>query len=328
MVYDKKRTSKVKGEKTMDLSTKLLSQIAAMVMVTLLGVVFIRAHMLKEKDSQVLSKIILYGANPCILFNSFNMDYDREKALGFAAGLIAAAVVYAVFILVERILKKTVNPDPIERVSIILTNAGYILIPLVAAVLGSEYVFYCCSFLVVQTLVIWTYVLVDLGQGHMVSLKKVALNPNIIAIAAGLIVFFAKIPVPDVIQSACTTLGNATGGLSMLVIGLAIGGMKIKDIFSNGKAYVVCAERLILYPVIIVILIWASHICDVFPFVQKAMLCTVLASAAPCGVLVTQFAELFGLDAEKSGVICILSTFFCIITIPAMVLLFQVLCTS
>lgn len=131
----------------MELSLSLLEQISAMVIVAILGMVFIRGHMLQEADSRILAKVVLYGTNPCMLFNSFQMEFSGDKAQGFLIGLIAAAVIHLVFIAMEKLIQKPLRLDAVERTSLVFTNAEYILIPLVHATLGSEYVFYCCPFI-------------------------------------------------------------------------------------------------------------------------------------------------------------------------------------
>ena len=307
----------------MELSLSLLEQISAMVIVAILGMVFIRGHMLQEADSRILAKVVLYGTNPCMLFSSFQMEFSGDKAQGFLIGLIAAAVIHLVFIAMEKLIQKPLRLDAVERTSLVFTNAGYILIPLVHATLGSEYVFYYCPFIVIQTFLIWTYLLVDMGQKNMVKVRKVLLNPNILAIILGLVTFFGQIKIPHVLDSSITLLGDATGALTMLIIGMAIGMMPLKRIFSQGRAYLVASLRLLVFPGIIIAIIWASHICVFFPVAEKVLLNSVMAAAAPVGTIVTQFSELFGLDGHKAGSINILSVFFCIITIPMLVFVYQ-----
>lgn len=310
----------------MELSILLMKQIFAMVIIMLVGFVFVRMKILKEQDSKILSRIILYAACPCTILDAFMMDYSFEKAEGFLIGIVGAVIVHIIFVVITAPTAKALGFNPIEKVSLWATNAGYILIPLVSATLGGEFVFYCSAFIVIQTIFFWTYLLISLGQEQDVSLKKVILNPNIIAIMLGLILFFGRLKLPVILTSAVTNMGNATGALSMLVIGMSIGNVDLKGIFTNVRAYLVVAFRLIVFPVIVILLIWLSHVCSVNPVAKNVLLCTILASAAPVATAVTQFAELYDITPRQAGVINVLSVFGCIITMPVMVWLYQFLC--
>lgn len=310
----------------MELSILLMKQIFAMVLIMLVGFAFVKLHMLKESDSKILAKIILYAACPCTIVNSFMMDYSKEKAEGLLIGLVAAFIVHVVFIFLGVGAERLLHLNVIEKVSLVATNAGYILIPLVSATLGNEYVFYCSAFIAVQTIFFWTYLLTALGQKQDVSVKKILLNPNVLAIALGMVLFFGRLKLPVIFESAVTNIGNATGALSMMVIGMAIGSANLKEIFTYGRAYLVCFGRLFVYPVVVILLIWVSRVCVVSPIAQKVLLNTVLASAAPVATAVTQFAELYNIDAKGAGIINVLSVFLCIISMPTMVWLYQVMC--
>lgn len=310
----------------MELSILLMEQIFAMVLIMMVGFAFVRVKLLKEKDTKILSKVILYAASPCIILNSFLMDYSSEKAQGFLFGIIGALAAHILFIALSVLGERLLGMNPVERASLMATNAGYILIPLVSATLGGEYVFYCSAFIAVQTFFFWTYLLVVFGHREAVSVRKVIFNPNILAIILGLVLFFGQLRLPMILTSAVTNMGNATGALSMLVIGMAIGNADLKKIFSNIRAYFVIVGRLIVCPVIVILLIWLSRICAVSPVAKNVLICTVLASAAPIGTMVTQFAELYDVMPQEAGAMNVLSVFGCIITMPFMVWLYQFLC--
>ena len=310
----------------MELSILLMKQILAMVLIMLVGYAFVKVKMLKEEDGKVLSKIILYAACPCTILDSFMIDYSADRAEGLLIGLVGAVFVHLLFILLSAGAEKALHLNRIEKASLMSTNAGYILIPLVSATLGTEYVFYCSSFIVVQNIFFWTYLLISLGQKQDVSVRKVLCNPNMFAIVLGLILFFGKLKLPVIFSSAVTNIGNATGALSMLVIGMAIGSANLKEIFTYARAYIVCFGRLFVYPTVVILLIWLSGICEVNPVAHKVLLNTVLASAAPVAAAVTQFAEIYNIDAKGAGIINVLSVFLCIISMPIMVWLYQAIC--
>lgn len=46
---------------------------------------------------------------------------------------------------------------PIEKATIIYSNSGNLIIPLVGAILGNEWVIYSSGYMVVQTILLWTH---------------------------------------------------------------------------------------------------------------------------------------------------------------------------
>lgn len=59
-----------------------------------------------------------------------------------------------------------------EQASLIYTNSGNLIIPLVTAVLGPEWVIYCSMFQLVQQFPMWSHCRIILSGDRNVSLKK------------------------------------------------------------------------------------------------------------------------------------------------------------
>ena len=67
------------------------------------------------------------------------------------------------------------------------------IVPLVAFMLGEEWVFYACVFMGIQTIFFWTHCKNVLSHEKGFNLKKIFTNINIITIIAAIVLFFAKI---------------------------------------------------------------------------------------------------------------------------------------
>ena len=63
-----------------------------------------------------------------------------------------------------------------------------------------------------------------------------------------------------------------------------------------------------------------------FPQTKSVLLISLLAAAAPTASSIAQFAEIADNDAVPAGKINILSTLCCIITMPVVIMIYQVLC--
>ena len=108
------------------------------------------------------------------------------------------------------ILEKPLRLNSIEKVSIIYTNAGYLVIPLVSAVLGEEWVFYTTAFLLVQNLLTWTHgVSVLKGESERNYRQDPARTPkSLLRWQREFCLFAAQIRLPAVLASCVESMSG------------------------------------------------------------------------------------------------------------------------
>ena len=97
-----------------------------------------------------------------------------------------SVIVHVILIVGSELLSYIIHFNSIEKASIIYTNAGYLVIPLVSAVLGEEWVFYTTAFILVQTILMWTHGVNLIGQEKNLNIRKILCNPNVIAMIIGI----------------------------------------------------------------------------------------------------------------------------------------------
>ncbi|MFR4632746.1 MAG: AEC family transporter [Blautia faecis] len=83
--------------------------------------------------------------------------YSRCKKKGLLLACAAAVLVHVLFLILTTILKQVLQLDTIERATVIYSNAGILVIPLVQELLGQEYVIYSSAYIAVQLILIWTH---------------------------------------------------------------------------------------------------------------------------------------------------------------------------
>lgn len=67
--------------------------------------------------------------------------------------------------------------------------------------------------------------------------KKIVLNINMISIFIGVVLFFAKIHLPEIINNTLGSMGSMIGPASMIVTGMLFAGMNLKQILLT-KEYI------------------------------------------------------------------------------------------
>lgn len=311
----------------MRLSILLAEQIGVLFLVAFVGLLIVKYEILREDDSKVISWLVAYVLSPCVIIKSFQIDFTAEKLKGMGLAVAAAVTAQLIFVIGCRLLSGPLHFTPIERASVIYSNCGNLIVPLVSFVLGEEWVFYTCAYMMVGTILTWTHMqsLLSGGRGSG-NLKNIIRNPNIIAIAIGLVLFFTGIRLPEVLESTIDGFGGAIGPVSMLVVGMLIGNMDLRWVFTRKRPYLISAFRLAIFPVIIAVLFAFVVRMDIHPDARYILLVSLLAASAPAAVMVTQITQIYGGDARYASVINVMSVIFCIICMPLVVLLYEGLC--
>lgn len=303
----------------MELSILLAEQIIALFLMVILGFLLVKIHLLKVDDSDVLSKLVVFVFSPCVLIQSFTHTHFSISTLsGLLLAIFGAAIVHVIYIALSKLGERFLGLNNIEKASLIYSNAGNLIIPLVSATLGDEWVFYSCAYIIVSTFLFWSHGKSVICEETKIELKKVITNPNIIAIILGLIFFLTGFRLPSILDSCTASLGNMIGPASMLVIGMVIAEMDLKRIFTNRRAYMVCFGRLVLYPLITILIFCFSGILTLHEQASHILLVTLLAASAPCAANVTQIAQIYHKDAVYASSINVITVVFCMITMPIM----------
>ena len=144
-----------------------------------------------------------------------------------------------------------------------------------------------------------------------------------ISIAIGIVLFFAKIRLPEILTDTLSSVGSMIGPASIIVTGMLFAGMNMKDIFANKRVYFISALRMIVIPLIALLLIKISHLTTLSSDAPKIMLIVFLAVITPSASTVTQMCQVYGNDAHYARAINVVTTLCAIVTMPLMVLLFS-----
>jgi len=305
------------------ISFLLIKQIAQLFLAMLMGWVLVRTKLLKPEESRILSVVSLYLAMPCMIVSAFQIDCTPELLSGLLLSLGAAAVIHSLFFLLTAGLGKALRLGRVERASIIYPNAGNLIIPIVGAVIGKEWVIFTSMFSSLQLVLLWSHCRILMSGQERLSLKGLLCNINIFAILAGLLLFLFQIPLPGVLSGAMDSVGAMIGPISMIVAGMLIGGMDLKKAFSNPSVWKAVILRLIVYPLVVLCLLKWSGATALAPDGGTVLLISLLAAAAPSAATVMQMAQVYGQDAETAGAIYAMTTLLCIVTMPLMAMLYQ-----
>jgi predicted permease len=196
---------------------------------------------------------------------------------------------------------------------------------------SGEIIIYAAVVISIFNILNWTVgvYMITKDKGN-ISLKKVLLNPTIIAVFIGALYFFiVKRPIVElaskgsVLENALTKImgsldqvGNMVTPLSMFVIGMRLANVKMKQLFLNKWAYVVCVMKLAVMSCVSVLLVVFLPVSVVVKYVIFFLF------SMPSATSSALFAVKFGGDSDSASIFVLLTTILCILTIPLTYLVF------
>ncbi len=284
----------------------------------MIGVGFLatKTGMVDDNTNGHISKLIVNIFNPLLVFssaaNSIGMVPFHTLLL---VGLIAAGM-FAFFIVVGMILAPFFDKDQLQRkvyqLMFIFSNLGFIGIPVVSSILGAQYVVYVTEFILIYTVIFYTYGVALMDGKFSVSSLKSMFNSGTVFGVAALIVILFEIPLPDFLKSAATYLGNATTPLSLLCVGYSLANANLRKIFCNGRLYLFSALKLLVLPLLLLPLVrLATHDAGVIAT------CMIMFGM-PVGNMPLMIGTEKGIDCTNCSAAIILTTVLCVLTIPVL----------
>ena len=276
----------------MQISILLAEQIVELFLMILMGYVIVKLGLVTDDDSKILSKIVLYIVIPCVMINAFQIDYTPDKIQGMLLALVASVVLQ-------------------------------VLLLIAVWMMGKEWVVFGCVFMAVQLIFMWTHGKYIISSGDRIDWRKIVLNINMIVIFIGAVLFLLKIHLPEIVDGTLHAVGSTIGPVSMIVTGMLIAGMNLRDIFTNRRVYAVTFLRLLLVPVLALIILKISGLVTWHPQGEKILLVTFLAVITPSASTITQMCQVYGGNSKYSSAINVMTTLLAIATMPVMVLLYQ-----
>lgn len=302
----------------MELAMILLKQVIIMLIYLCVGAVCYKTGLITVEGNKSLSNFVLYAVNPALIFVSYQQDFSMRLLKGLFATLILSTVGIVTFIIAGTLLirKKEGRESGIERYSVAYSNCGFMGIPIASVLLGPEGVFYITAFNTVFNILIWTHgVCVISGDKKEMNLKKVILNPTIIATVLGFICFVLRLRLPEIPYTACSSISAMTAPLAMTVAGVTIARTDILKAVKKIGIYRVSALKLVIMPIVCILMFAAIP----FDIDKTVVLTTVLALACPTATTCTMLTIKYGKNSVYAAEIFAVSTLLSVITLPLVI---------
>ena len=297
----------------MELSLIILKQIILMLIYMMIGFLLYKKKFVTEQGSKELGKILLYVILPVVIVKAYLVTFSVELLKGLVLSFMASLLALLLSMILSRVVFG--SRYPIEQFSSAFSNAGFIGIPLVEMTFNdSMAVFYVSSFVALLNILQWTYgIVVMTGKKDSIALKKITTNPIIISFLLGILLFFLPVELPEVLDSAVAAITSMNAPVAMIILGIYLAQMKLRDLFTDRAVYLCALMRLIVIPLA------TAAVLALIPGNEMLKMSVLIVAAPPVGSNVAIFAQMEGLDHTQAVKDICLSTVLCIVTIPVVV---------
>ncbi len=303
----------------------ILQQMLMLFAMMVTGYVIWKIEWFDENAYQRLSKVVVNILNPILVVNGvIGKDSGGDASL-LLENLGFVAFFYLLLTAVSFVLVWALRPPMAQRrlyrLMAIFPNVGFMGIPVITSIYGSECMIYIVFYMLGYNLLLYTYGLflakkaaedagnIAHGNGGRGQWKRMV-NPGVIFSLLAVVIFLSRLQMPAPIISFCGYMGNATIPLSMLLIGMSIAKSDLKPIFTDGRIYGFTAVKMLALPIAAIILLRPLQADPVIFGVFALQL------AMPVGNIVTLIAKECGADEAACTNGIVLSTLASILTIP------------
>ena len=296
-------------------SLVVLEQMVMIFILILTGFVLYKKKMISDSASKDLSALVVNVCSPGLIIVSMFNDLSQIPRENVIFVGIIGVIFYLFLIFFGYFLVWVLKvPEYLKNAYVLMTvfgNTGFIGIPVALAIIGPESMVYVIVFNFLFNLTIFTFGIMLLKkdtQGNKQSWKDY-LSPGLIACIAAFGIYWFQIRLPEEIETLAGYYGNACTLLSMIVIGISLAGMKVKDMLRNRRLLIFVFIRFIALPILL-----ALALRPVLPdLLIRAVV--ILMAALPVGNFPAMLCEQYGRDSKPIAEGIVVTTILSVFTI-------------
>lgn len=295
----------------------IINQMIIFAVLLLIGYIAKYTGVIDENTLDGLSVFTLKIALPCLIIKTVPAQATREQLAGSGVYIIATFLIYLVLLLFGyvsgKLLKLEGSTFYVHIAQMTFGNSGFLGIPLIYALLGSEGIFYLSIFTIIDQIMIWTLSYYLCSESTTLSFKENAkklINGSTVALIAALFLIIFNLTIPEPFLGILEGIGGTTKYTSMIYIGGLLAIMKPTEVVKNKGVYVIAVLKMIIAPVILFFIFK-----DLLHLNDAAVLTYTIIAALPCIVINAIFARNNNSDYEYAVSSIFVTTILFMITL-------------
>lgn len=299
-----------------------LTAVASMLFYAIPGYIFIKTKLIDKSAIPAFAMVLMYMCQPGLTVYSFSkVTYSRDFTLLMLLFFAVSFLYQLIILLLANFIITRFSKEISKRilaVGMCFGNCGFLGVPLLEALLpeNPEAVALSAVFVTGMNILGWTiacYIIT--GDRKFISLKKVFINPTMLSFIVVLPVYFFGITLPDEIMNIVTILAKMTTPLCMVIMGMRLATMPVKELFTEKTVYLTVAVKQLLFPLGALLIV---SFLPLEPYVKKTLY---ILCATPVASITLNFAEMYNAGQKTAAKLVLFGTGISILTIPLMMLL-------
>lgn len=292
---------------------EILTSVISVFLIILVGVYGSKRKIISEECKKGLTNILLEITLPLMVIVSFNFSFGEDGINNIIKAFICSFIAFIIAIVVSYIFLIPVKGDKkkVMQFANVFSNCGFVGFPVIESIFGAEGVVYTSIFNMFFTIFLWTYgVVLFSSKNAKIEVKKVLLNPSIIAVIIGLCMMIFDVKLPSALYNSLNIVGSMTTPLSMIIIGCILAKVDFKSIFKEWRILYSCFTKLLIIPGFMLLV---SFLIRDNGIVIKTI---ILLQAMPAAATTSIFAEKFQVQEEFSAILVFVTTLISVVTFP------------
>lgn len=317
----------------------VLITVVFLILLAVPGFIFAKLKMLPEKAAETISTIVLYCCQSVLVITSFQKKaFEPQIGLNMVWVMLIATVVHLIMFAILKLIfirKSSEQKIRVVKFASVFSNCGFMGFPFLQSLFSdkpellSEIMIYGAVIIAIFNLLTWTFgVYIMTGDKKQVSFKKIVLNPVIISLVIGFLLFVVlQKPLVDIapqnsfidkvltkFMQSMNFFAEMVTPCSMIVIGIRLANVNLKQLFMDKLAYTSAFLKL-------VVMSFVSMLTVAFlPFDNTVKYAVFFLLSMPSAANTAMFSVKFGGDSDFAAVTVLLSTVLSVLTIPLMFL--------
>ncbi len=300
--------------------TLLFEKMLMLLVMMCIGFAGGKTGVLTPDGNRAISNLINKITTPCmVLYSAVCNDHALSNTQVLALIGIAFAS-YCLLILVSKLYMLLVRPEKEHRgiyeFIMIFSNLGFMGIPVISAIYGTDAVFYISIFIMVFFLILYSYgsCLIQEIPMNFSNLRQL-LSPMMVASALGIVLYLCNVRLPVLLTDPMNTISQISTPGAMLLTGAMLAGTPVRTVFQNWKLFLAAAGKLFIAPIV------TNLVFRLFIHDEMTLGILTLITAMPVASNMGLLASQYGKNEELCATVIFLTTVCSVLTIPLVAML-------
>lgn len=309
----------------------------------IIGFILRKKEIINGSGKSFLTFLVLKISLPAMALVAFMNDFDSLRFKENILVFIVSLLLYIIFIAVCQLclFKQDKNKRKVVAILMVVGQLTFFALPILKTIYDAKVLISVNMMTLAFRIILYIYCYLTISKlkwsktEMKKTLKNVFLNPVMIAMAIGMIIWFTQnisflqvsinnshysiFRIDQTLPSVYTVFKTASDlntPLAMLIIGCILGEANISYAFKDKMAWLISLFKTLIIPLLALGIVILLQSIKIIHFNQYDLAVIVLGFGAPLSAVVSTYCSKYDNEAELGSRVCFLSTIMCLLTYP------------